>query len=103
MLPTTPRSSNLAKQLFGTLYVCLFGDGQAVPGACPESNGGVCDQSAGNYNPNNCDACLQKAQMQGGACYMKLLQCLADCNIDEDCAQLTCGGKPCSCQSGVCG
>lgn len=90
--------------LFNNVLVCLFGDQQSgKSGACTDFNNGVCDTGAPNYNPTACDTCLTKAQGQGGACYNTLLLCLADCNIDSDCDQLTCGGGACTCQNGQCG
>lgn len=61
------------------LIQCIFGSQMNnIPGACPDFNGGVCDSKAGNYNANNCDACVSKSQMQGGACYATLQACLND-------------------------
>lgn len=97
-------STAKARQLFGAVLTCLFGDSMTgARGACNDFNGGVCDGMAPNYNKAACDACLSKAQSQGGACYNTLLTCLADCAIDDDCAQLTCGGAACTCIGGVCG
>ena len=59
-----------------TLIRCLFGGPMNMPvGACPGQNGGVCDSTAMNYVDANCTACLNKAQMQGGACYAALMNC----------------------------
>ncbi len=61
------------------LIQCIFGSQtNNIPGACPDFNNGVCDSKAPNYNAANCDACVSKSQMQGGACYSTLMACLAD-------------------------
>lgn len=61
------------------LIQCIFGSqSQGIAGACPDFGGGVCDSAAGNYNPTNCDNCVSKSQMQGGACYAALMACLND-------------------------
>ena len=57
---------------FDDFLSCLFDF------ACPVSNGGVCDNTALNYNQANCTACLRAAQMQGGKCYTELQTCLND-------------------------
>ena len=96
-------ASQLAVQYYNSVVTCIFGDMNLGGGACPAFNGGVCDDTAPNYVDAKCTACINAATDQGGACFNKYIACLADCNVDNDCAQLTCGGQPCTCQQGVCG
>ena len=67
-MEASPASNNI----FQKLITCLFVQ------ACPSSNSGVCDSTSANYVQANCDACLMKAQAQGGACYTPLQNCIAD-------------------------
>jgi hypothetical protein len=58
-----------AQMLLNTALQCL-------DMACPSKGGGVCDQSAANYNSMACDQCFQGAQT--GQCGSQVNACLND-------------------------
>ena len=65
-------ASPASLKLFNNIINCLFVQ------ACRSTNGGVCDSTAMGYVAMNCDTCLMQAQMQGGACYTPLQDCIND-------------------------
>jgi hypothetical protein len=51
---------------------------QCVATACPNKNGGVCDQAAMGYSATACQTCVSSSQMAGGSCVSQLQACRAD-------------------------
>ena len=64
-------STQQAQSLFNDLLNCL-------EGACPSTNGGVCDNLSPGYDPNACDQCSSLAQGTGGACSNQVASCAQD-------------------------
>src|SRR5205085_944528 len=63
-------------QYVGDYLTCLFGDGMGIPGACPDTQNGVCDSQSANYNATNCSNCVKAAQT--GACKTETDNCRTD-------------------------
>jgi len=53
---------------------CIFDAG----GACPATDGGVCDSNAEGFDGDACNMCTTQASSAGGACYTEVVACYAD-------------------------
>lgn len=72
------RATPEALALFQAQVACVFGSARATPpvtGACPNTDGGVCDPMRTNYQADECASCALAAQGPNGACNAQVTAC----------------------------
>jgi hypothetical protein len=87
--------TSVAQSQYTGLLDCIYG-------ACPMTDGGVCDYSAASYNGDDCGTCLNTAESANHPCYADVLACTGTLCADDSACASTRGTPTCALTLGYC-